>query len=68
MLVTGARLKSADASNLSKPVNVALRTRDKVAQTQVELLTWIKNLNPVQSTGRYWISKLNRKARGLSYT
>jgi hypothetical protein len=28
------------------PVKVAIRTRDKVAQTQVKLLGWFKNLNP----------------------
>jgi hypothetical protein len=42
----GARLKSADARNLLKPVKVALTTRDKVTQTQDELLRWIKNITP----------------------
>jgi hypothetical protein len=37
-LELGARLKATDAWNLPKPVNVALRTRDKVAQIQDELL------------------------------
>jgi hypothetical protein len=41
-LGTGARLKVTDARNLLKPVRVALRMRDKVSQTQDELLTWIK--------------------------
>jgi hypothetical protein len=45
-LGTGARLNVTDARNLRKPVKVALRMRDRVAQTQDELLTWIKNLNP----------------------
>jgi hypothetical protein len=45
-LGTGAKLKVTGARNLPKPVKVALRTRDKVIQTQDELLTWIKNLNP----------------------
>jgi hypothetical protein len=40
-----ARLKATDARNLIKPVKVALRTRDRVAQTQDELLSWFKNLN-----------------------
>jgi hypothetical protein len=31
---TGARLKVTNVMNLSKPVKVAPRTRDKVAQTQ----------------------------------
>jgi hypothetical protein len=33
-LGSGARLKATDARNLPKPVKVALRVRDKVAQTQ----------------------------------
>jgi hypothetical protein len=45
-LQPGARLKATDARNLPKPVKVALRMREKVAQTQDELLKWIKNLNP----------------------
>jgi hypothetical protein len=45
-LGSGARLKATDARNLPKPVKVALRTSDKVAQTQDEMLSWIKNLNP----------------------
>jgi hypothetical protein len=40
-----ARLKSSDARILSKPVKVAFRTRNEIAQTQDELLNWIKNLN-----------------------
>jgi hypothetical protein len=35
-----------DTRNLPKPVKAALRTRDKVAQTQDKLLNWIRNLNP----------------------
>jgi hypothetical protein len=45
-LESGARLKSTDARNLPKPVKVALRIRDRVAQNQEELLKWIKNLYP----------------------
>jgi hypothetical protein len=45
-LGSGARLKATDARNLPKPIKVALRVRDKVAQTQDELLRWINNLNP----------------------
>jgi hypothetical protein len=45
-LESGARLKATDARNLPKPVKVALRIRDRVAQNQEELLKWIKNLNP----------------------
>jgi hypothetical protein len=42
-LGSGARLKSR---NLTKPIKVALRVREKVAQIQDELLRWIQNLNP----------------------
>jgi hypothetical protein len=45
-LGSGARLKAIDARNLSKPIKVALRVRDTVAQTQDELLSWIQHLNP----------------------
>jgi hypothetical protein len=52
-LGTGARLKATDTRNLRTSVKVALRTRDKVAQTQDGLLTWIKNLNPGLNT-KHW--------------
>jgi hypothetical protein len=52
-LGTGARLKVMDARNLPKPVKVVLRTRDTVAQTHDELLTWVKNLNPGLNT-EHW--------------
>jgi hypothetical protein len=45
-LTSGARLKATDVRNLPKPVKVVFRTRDKVAHTQDELPSWIKNLNP----------------------
>jgi hypothetical protein len=44
-LGSGARLKATDARNLPKPIKVALRVRDNVAQTQNELLSWIQHLN-----------------------
>jgi hypothetical protein len=47
-LESGARLKATDARNLPKPVKVVLRVSDKVAQTQDELLKWIKNFNQVK--------------------
>jgi hypothetical protein len=49
-LGTGARLKVTEARNLSKPVKIALRTRDKAAKTEDELLTSINNLNPGLNT------------------
>jgi hypothetical protein len=45
-LGSGARLNTTNARNIPKPIKAALRTKDKVAQTQDELLRWIKNLNP----------------------
>jgi hypothetical protein len=45
-LGSGARLKATDARNLPKPIKVALRVMDNVAQTQDELLRWIQHLNP----------------------
>jgi hypothetical protein len=44
-LGSGAKLKTIDARNFPKPIKVALRVRDKVAQTQDELLRRIQNLN-----------------------
>jgi hypothetical protein len=38
-LGSGARLKETDAWNLPKPIKVALRVRDNIAQTQDELLS-----------------------------
>jgi hypothetical protein len=52
-LALGARLKATDARNLPKPVKVALRTRDKAAQTHDDLLKWIRNLNPGLHT-KHW--------------
>jgi hypothetical protein len=52
-LESGARLKATDARKLPKPIKVALRIRDKVAQNQEELLNWIKNLNPGLNT-EHW--------------
>jgi hypothetical protein len=45
-LKTGTRLKFTEAGNLPKPVKVALRVRENVAQTKDELLQWVKSLNP----------------------
>jgi hypothetical protein len=68
-LGTGARLKATDARSLPKPVKVALRTKDKVAQTQEELLTWIKNLNAGLNTEHWKVmdKQYEPKGRGLSY-
>jgi hypothetical protein len=45
-LESGSRLKATEARNVPKPVKVALRIWERVAQNQEELLKWIKNLNP----------------------
>jgi hypothetical protein len=52
-LKTGTMLKVTEARNLPKPVKVALRVRDNVAQTQDELLQWVKSLNPGLNT-KHW--------------
>jgi hypothetical protein len=52
-LGSGARLKTSADRNLPNPFKVALRTRDKAALTQDELLTWIKNLNPGLHTEKW---------------
>jgi hypothetical protein len=39
-------LKNTNARNLSKPVNVDLRTKENVAKNPDERLKWIKGLNP----------------------
>jgi hypothetical protein len=44
--VQETRLKVIEARKLPKPVKVALRVRDNVAQTQDEMLQWVKSLNP----------------------
>jgi hypothetical protein len=60
----GVRLKATDARNLPKPVKVTLRTRDKVAQTQEELLTWIKNLNPGLNTEHWKVLDKQSELKG----
>jgi hypothetical protein len=51
---SAARLMAADAKNLPKPVKIALKTRDKVAHSQEELLKWIKHLNPGLLHTEHW--------------
>jgi hypothetical protein len=64
-LESGARLKATDARNLPKPVKVALRTRDRVAQNQEELLKWIKNLNPGLHTEHWRVLNKQPETKGL---
>jgi hypothetical protein len=63
-LGTGTRLKVTDVRKLPKPVKVALRTRDKVAQTQDKLLTWIKNLNPGLNTEQWKVLDKQSEPKG----
>jgi hypothetical protein len=65
MLESGARLKATDAKNLPKPVKVALRIRDRVAQNQEELLKWIKNLNPGLHTEHWKMLNKQPEPKGL---
>lgn len=64
MLESGARLKATDARNLPKSVKVALRTGDKLAQTNDELLKWIKNLNPGLHTEHWRILNKQLELKG----
>jgi hypothetical protein len=63
-LESGARLKATDARNLPKPIKVALRIGDKVAQSQDELLKWIKNLNPGLHTEHWRILHKQPELKG----
>jgi hypothetical protein len=63
-LGTGARVKVTVARNLPKPVKIALRTRDNIAQTQDKLLTWIKNLNPRLSTEHWKVLDKQSELKG----
>jgi hypothetical protein len=67
-LETGTRLKVTDARNLPKPVKVALRVRNNVAQTQDELLQWVKSLNPGLNTEHCKVldKQSEQKVRDLS--
>jgi hypothetical protein len=63
-LESGARLKATDARNLPKPVKVALKTGDKVAQNQEELLKWVKNLNPGLNTEHWRVLDKQSEPKG----
>jgi hypothetical protein len=64
-LESGAWLNATDARNLLKPVKVALRIRDRVAQNQEELLRWIKNLNPGLHTEHWRVLNKQPEPKGL---
>jgi hypothetical protein len=49
------------------PVKVALRMRDKVAQTQDELLKWIKYLNPGLHTEHWRILDKQPEPKGQRF-
>jgi hypothetical protein len=61
---TGTRLKDTEARNLPKPVKVALRVKDNVAQTQDELLHWVKCLNPGLNTEHWKVLKEQSESKG----
>jgi hypothetical protein len=63
-LESGVRLKATDARDLLKLVKVALRTRDIVAQTQDELLKWIKNLNSGLDTEHWRVLDKQSELKG----
>jgi hypothetical protein len=61
---TGARLKFADARNLTELVKVGLWMRDNFAQTQDELLTSVKNLNPGLNTEHWKVLDRQSEPKG----
>jgi hypothetical protein len=63
-LETGTRLKVIEARNLPKPVKVALRVRDNVAQTQDKLLQWVKSLNPGLNTEHWKVLDKQSEPKG----
>jgi hypothetical protein len=65
-LELGVRLNATDTRNLLKPVKVALRTRDKVAQNKNELLNWIKNLNQGLHTENWRVLGRQSEPRHIS--
>jgi hypothetical protein len=66
-LGSGARQKATGARNLTKPLKVALRTRDKVAQTQDELLNCIQNLNPGPHTKNWRVLDKQSDPKGQRF-
>jgi hypothetical protein len=65
MLESGARLRAADARNLPRPIKVALRIGERVAQNSDELLKWIQNLNPGLHTEHWRILNRQPEPRGV---
>jgi hypothetical protein len=63
-LETGTRLKVTEARNLPKPVKVALRVKDNVAQTQDELLQWVKSPNPGLNTEHWKVLDKQSEQKG----
>jgi hypothetical protein len=63
-LESGGTLKATVARNLPKPIKVALRIADKIAQNQEELLKWIKNLNPGLHTEHWRVLDKQSKPKG----
>jgi hypothetical protein len=57
-------LKVTEARNLPKPVKVALSVRDNVAQTQDELLQWVKSLNPGLNTEHWKVLDKQSEPKG----
>jgi hypothetical protein len=63
-LGSGARPKTTDTGILPKPVKVAIRTRNKDAQTQNELLRWNKDQNPGIHTENWRILDKQSELKG----
>jgi hypothetical protein len=56
--------KELRIENLPKSIKAALRVRDKVAQTQDELLMWIQNLNPGLHTENWMVLGRQSEPKG----
>jgi hypothetical protein len=63
-LKTGTMLKVTEARNLPKPIKMALRVRDNVAQTQDELLQWVKSLKPGLDTEHWKVLDKQSEPKG----
>jgi hypothetical protein len=63
-LQSGIRLKPTEARNFPKTVNMALRTKDKVAKSSDELPKWIKDLSPGLHKERWMVLDRQPEPKG----
>ena len=58
------KLRAIDVTYLSKPIKMALRTRDILSLVPEELLQWIKSLNPGFHTENWRVLDSNEDPTG----